>query len=359
MVSNPRPMIALFHKQAKRSESSDDNLEKAQHGYNEDGRQKTHDIEAQHTSKPDTLTRSVMPKWLLLCLWLSLNLVLTFLNKAVLVQANFPWLLTGIHTSSTTIGCIAWGSLRTAKLTRLKMHGNLVMVAFSILFTFNIAISNVSLGMVSVALHQVLRSLCPLATMGIEACLGRRHSTRTYASILPLILGVALATAGDYFCNLAGFFMTSLGVLLAAVKTVTTNRILTGSLSLRPMEVLLRMSSLATIQCFACAYLNGEIARVYSFYQERGLPSSLMFSLFGNGAIAFMLNMVSMQANKQAGALTMTVCGNIKQSTTILLGILVFHIPTGPLNSIGICLTIFGAAWYSKVERHAKQSSAG
>ncbi len=230
------------------------------------------------------------------------------------------------------------------------------MIAFSTLFTINIVTSNVSLAMVSVPLHQVSRSTCPIAAMLIESTLGRRYTMSTWCSILPLIVGVALTTAGDYRCSLAGLCMTIFGVFLAALKTVVTNRVMTGSLTLRAMDVLLRMSPLATLQCLLCAYFNGELRTAYQVYVvERHTVWTWAFVLLGNGIIAFLLNVVSLQANNLAGALTMTVAGNIKQTLTIMLGIVVFHVPTGLLNVTGIVVTVAGAGWYSKLELKNKR----
>lgn len=124
------------------------------------------------------------------------------------------------------------------KLTSLGTRENLILVAFSFLFTINIAVSNVSLAMVSVPFHQIMRSTCPVVTILIYRFVyGRTYSTQTYLTMIPLIFGVGLSTAGDYYFTLIGFSMTLLGVVLASVKTVATNRLMTGSLKLSALEV--------------------------------------------------------------------------------------------------------------------------
>lgn len=40
----------------------------------------------------------------------------------------------------------------------------------------------------------------------------------TYLSIVPVMLGVGLATFGDYYFTALGFTLTLIGVVLAAVK---------------------------------------------------------------------------------------------------------------------------------------------
>lgn len=54
-------------------------------------------------------------------------------------------MLTGIHAACGTIGCLFFYQRGTFTLTRLSDKENLTLLAFSTLYTINIAISNVSL----------------------------------------------------------------------------------------------------------------------------------------------------------------------------------------------------------------------
>ncbi|KAG9654027.1 TPT-domain-containing protein, partial [Aureobasidium melanogenum] len=219
-----------------------------------------------------------------------------------------------------------------------------------------IAISNVSLEMVSVPFHQIARSTCPVATILIYRWFyGRSYAKATYLALIPIVLGVGLSTYGDYYFSLMGASLTFLGVFLAAIKTVATNRLLTGSLKLPALELLLRMSPLAAVQSLVYAYCTGEVANFGKFASEGGLTSSVILALLGNGILAFMLNVTSFQTNKLAGALTLSVCGNLKQCLTILLGIVLFNVRVGPENGAGMLVTLLGAAWYSKVELSVKK----
>jgi len=268
----------------------------------------------------------------------------------------------------------------------LTTHNNLVLVAFSFLFTFNIAISNVSLydffppspshtsesttnhtysAHVSIPFHQILRSLCPLFTLLLSRLLLRRtYPLTTYLSLLPLTLGVALATYGDYTFTTLGFALTLLGVIFASLKTVLTNALMTGSLRLPALELLLRMSPLAAVQSLAMAWATGEMGAFgthLNLLSSSSLPlassyprGSLFLSLLGNGILAFLLNISSFATNRAAGALTLTVAGNLKQCATVSLGIVLFNVQVGAVNGIGMAVTLAGAAWYSKVELDTK-----
>jgi hypothetical protein len=117
------------------------------------------------------------------------------------------------------MGTLAMMQLGYFKLSHLGRRENLALVAFSVLFTANIAVSNLSLAMVSVPFYQTMRMLCPLFTIVIyRTWYGRTYSTMTYLSLLPLVIGAAMTTAGEMSFSDAGFLLTIFGVVLAAVK---------------------------------------------------------------------------------------------------------------------------------------------
>ena len=136
---------------------------------------------------------------------------------------------------------------------------------------------------------------------------------------------------------------------------------MTGSLALPSMELLFRMSPLAAIQSFLFATLSGELPIFAQSMLDRTHDLSFLATgvtialLCGNGFLAFVLNVSSFQTNKIAGALTVTVAGNLKQACTLALGIIVFgDFTLNPLNGVGIILVLAGCAFFSKAELDSK-----
>jgi drug/metabolite transporter (DMT)-like permease len=164
---------------------------------------------------------------------------------------------------------------------------------------------------------------------------------------------VALATAGDYYFTTLGFLLTLLGTLLAAIKTILTNRIQRNfSTPLHPLDLLLRMSPLACIQSIIYASLVGEPAKFITLIDTMSFSDrlTLLIKLGVNGALAFGLNYISFAANKKTSPLTMTVAANLKQCLSIILGVWVFRLQVGWMNALGIIIALGGGAWYAKVE---------
>ena len=166
-------------------------------------------------------------------------------------------------------------------------------------------------------------------------------------------MGVAMATAGDYYFTIFGLGLTFLGTLLAALKTIYTNRIQKSlSSPLHPLDLLLRMSPLASIQSLVYAFILGETHQLIAFLSTLSFRSrtELLVKLAINGTLAFGLNYISFTANKKTSPLTMTVAGNLKHCLSIILGVWIFRLQVGWMNGVGIFIALVGGAWYAKVE---------
>jgi fructose-specific phosphotransferase system IIC component len=64
-----------------------------------------------------------------------------------------------------------------------------------------------------------MRTTVPIFTIMIyRIWFSRSYSTSTYQSLVPIIVGAGLTTINEYRFTDAGFLITLLGVILAAVK---------------------------------------------------------------------------------------------------------------------------------------------
>src|SRR5204863_8756315 len=96
--------------------------------------------------------RAVNPPWrspnsfIWLLAYFGFNLALTIYNKVVLAgNFPFPYTLTAVHCFSGAVGsslCLERGIFNQARLTKRE---NVIVILFSMLYTINIIVSNVSL----------------------------------------------------------------------------------------------------------------------------------------------------------------------------------------------------------------------
>jgi hypothetical protein len=193
--------------------------------------------------------------------------------------------------------------------------------------------------------HQIVRAATPFFTTLFSWYLFNVRFTRSQISSIGIVvIGVGLSTYGDYHFTTWGFALTLVGTVLAALKTIMTHIIQTAPfaaqpneeqpktyciyipigpvticsallsqfrrhrLKLHPLDLLTHLSRLALVQCIAYAYFFGEISLIL----ERSSYSGVLWQIIlisGNGIVACALNIVSFEANRRSGALSMGVAG--------------------------------------------------
>ena len=184
----------------------------------------------------------------------------------------------------------------------------LILQGFALLYATNIAVSNASLGLVSIPVscsvklragrrcelthplpfqfHQVLRSICPLFTIVLSRLILHKSASFTkLLALLPVVVGAILACFGDLSFTPLGFALTLLGTILAAFKTVITNYLQAGAAppsaeaaaatpawkrrapaftKYSSMELLAAVSPAACVYCLIFSLLSGECAPALS-----------------------------------------------------------------------------------------------
>lgn len=295
--------------------------------------------------------------------WFMNNLGVTLLNKWAFAKVDFPYpyFLSAVHMFCNATGAFCYLALDSEERSKMKSLGSRgfrTIVAFSIIFSANIAIGNASLRHVTVNFNQVLRSLVPAVVMVASSIfLKKAYSNAQKVALLPVVGGIMLACAGEMHYTYVGFAMTWLCVLLAATKVVASNVVLTGPLKLQPMDLLTKLCPLATAELIALSFLAGEVSSIQESWADISASNAAPVVLL-SGVLSFSLNITSFYANKVTSPLTLSVAANAKQATLIGLATVIFGTPINALNGLGIIMVLTGSAWYSHVGYLESQAAA-
>lgn len=253
-----------------------------------------------------------------------------------------------------------------------------VMILYSLLFSMNIAIGNVSLQYVSINFNQVMRSLVPIialfCTYLMHYCLYQRQSQhsdekpKNYAPIISfqrqmavylVVFGVIVSTIGDRMSfTIVGLIYTLLCVVLAALKVVVSSELLTTTrypqFKMHPLRLLHRMAPLAFVQCLGMSIITGEFQIIRQRWYIDLDPFTTgnivpIVVLIISGILAFSLNICALQAYKVTSPITCCITAAVKQVLMVWIGTAMFHTTITPLNGCGIVIVLFSSTYYSYI----------
>jgi hypothetical protein len=178
-------------------------------------------------------------------------------------------------------------------------------------------------------------------TIAINVLFYNEHaSEQVVLRILPIVMGVVLTTAGDYNFSLYGTIICLLATGISCFKGIQTHKL---QKEYDTMDLLFYNSAFAGVICLLMSVFTQEFSTIYP-----QLDYKILILLLGNGILAYIVNITSFISNRITSPLTMSISGNIKLVTTILVSSLLFKSSSiGIMNGIGIGQTFFGGIGYS------------
>lgn len=282
-----------------------------------------------------------------------LNLLVTITNKIILDQTSSGYLLTAWHAFSTLIFTTVIQRIQSWPRLHLSLGQHITLALFSSFYTLNIIISNLSLGLVSIPLHQVIRSSGPAITILLTLVLLCKplssYTLQTYLSLIPSILGIVITTMGSqYSASTVGIMLTMAGAVFAALKTILTNLLQTSAyrVSGSAADLVQLLTPYACLQALWFSFSTHEAKK----FMQIDLSVTIMCLIALNGLSAALLNIFSFEANKQCGPVSMAVAANLKQIAILVIEALQRRSIDSRLV-VGTVMTVVGGMWYAISQR--------
>ncbi|PKA62861.1 putative sugar phosphate/phosphate translocator [Apostasia shenzhenica] len=304
--------------------------------------------------------------------WYASNIGVLLLNKYLLSNYGFkyPIFLTMCHMSACALlsyVAIAW--MRVVPMQAVRSRVQFFKIsALSLVFCGSVVSGNVSLRYLPVSFNQAVGATTPFFTAVFAYIMTvRRESWITYATLIPVVTGVIIASGvspiefffyyfvqGEPSFHLFGFIMCVGATAARAFKTVLQGLLLSSEgEKLNSMNLLLYMAPIAVLFLLPATIIMEENVVGITISLAREDIKIIWYLLF-NSALAYFVNLTNFLVTKHTSALTLQVLGNAKGAVAVVVSILIFKNPVSVTGMLGYTLTVFGVVLYSEAKKRYK-----
>ncbi|KAI1415203.1 TPT-domain-containing protein [Hypoxylon sp. FL1857] len=277
------------------------------------------------------------------------NLTILF-NKWLIDDAGFryPVILTWWHMTFATLATQVLA--RTTSILdgrhTVKMTPQLYMktvVPIGLLYSGSMVSSTLVYLYLSVPFIQMLKAAAPVVTLLVGWFWGVEHPTRkTFCQIMLIVVGVAMASAGEIHFSWPGFIYQVAGILFESVRVIMIQSLVSSKgLKMDPLVSLYYYAPVCAISNFVLSLVSGWSSVEWTHAAEVGFWMLLL-----NAIVAFLLNVSSVLLIGKTSGLVLVLTGVLKNILLVITAVAIWGTPIAFIQLIGYSWALIGLILY-------------
>mmetsp|Transcript_8880 Transcript_8880/g.18410 ORF Transcript_8880/g.18410 Transcript_8880/m.18410 type:complete len:334 (-) Transcript_8880:594-1595(-) len=288
-------------------------------------------------------------------LWYVVNIGILLLNKIVINDHfRYPVALTLLHQAFCYLCadfCIKAGVAPLQNLNSRKQLFHVILLSQT--FGFSIVTGIWCLQYIPVSFDQAIGSTTPAFTALIALVfIGRSERPLTYLTLVPVVVGIAIASFGEPSFHLIGFLLSVASTGARSLKSVLQQVLLSESgVKLDGLNALRLMCPWAVAALLPLSYIIEGSAPWRTILDTENSAAWLPY-LALNTVMAFLVNLLNLLVTKQTSALTIQVFGNAKGVVAAMVSVYVFQNEVTARGCFGYLVCVTGTALYSWAKSH-------
>ncbi|VDO36376.1 unnamed protein product [Onchocerca flexuosa] len=292
--------------------------------------------------------------------WYFVSSASSIVNKITL--QNYPYPMT---VALVSLCFVELCSVPVLRLWRIKQPS--ISVHYLIYYIIPISLGKVvavvcayvSVWKISVSYVQTVKATMPLFAVFSARIILKEHQTKpVYLSLIPIIIGVAIATFTELSFDLGGLFSALLSTGIYSVLNVFVKKVLQGT-DIHPLYLLSLNSRIAAILLFPVWCCRDGLLLWRGVESAKNQPSphepNFVIFLMLSGILSFLQNLCAFILIHRLSALSYAVANATKRITVISVSLLTLHNPVTPANVFGMFLSIFGVFLYNRAKQFEKE----
>ncbi|KAL1642269.1 hypothetical protein SLS58_005609 [Diplodia intermedia] len=293
---------------------------------------------------------AAIPVWIFAVFWIAASGGVILFNKWILhtLKFSFPIFLTTWHLTFATIvtQCLARYTNLLDSRHKVPMTREVYMRAIMPIAVFNslsLICGNVAYLYLSVSFIQMLKATNAVITLLVTWALGQAQPniTKLYQVVF-IVIGVFIASVGEIKFDMLGFLIQMGGVCFEATRLVLVQRVLSAPE--------FKMDPLVSLYYYAPATVvtNFLPTLIFEYPKLTGadIASVGIFTLICNASVAFLLNFAVVLFIKRTSAVTLTLCGVLKDILLVVASVLIFWDPVTMTQVFGYGIALAGLMYY-------------
>lgn len=288
-------------------------------------------------------------------LWYLFNIAYNIYNKQALNVLAFPWTIATIQMGA---GCLYFAPmwlLGIRKAPKLNVSELKTLFPIALCHTGVHVGAVIALGAGAVSFAHIVKASEPVVTCGLNALLlGQILPLPVYATLLPIIGGVAIASMKELSFTMLALASAMLSNVSSAARGVLSKKTMTGKKIGENLDaqnlyaVLTAMSTLILIPLMF-AMEGTQFFKAFGDVVAKGdfTRKSLSTLLALSGASYYAYNEVAFLALGKVNPVTHAVGNTIKRVVIIVASVIAFKTPMSKGSIIGSSIAIAGTLMYS------------
>ena len=291
--------------------------------------------------------------------WYLSNIGVILLNKYLLSVWEFscPIFLTMCHVIMCALMTMTVRVTGVVPKQTIKCRSHAFKISIlALVFVASVVAGNISLRFIPVSFNQAIGATTPLFTALLSHFMLRhKESTYTYFTLVPIVLGVVIASRVELLFHPVGFVACLLATFARALKSVLQGLLLTNAKEkLDSLNLLMYMSPVALIVLFV--FTNIMEPEAFGIFNQKCAESPAFFStLVLNCIFAVCANLTNFLVTKCTSPLTLQVLGNAKGLVAVVVSIILFRNPVSRMGMMGYGITCAGVMAYAEARKRGRE----
>lgn len=296
-------------------------------------------------------------------LWYFLNIGFNLTNKSIFGFFPYPWTVSSVHVVIGSIYCALTYFLgfKKASFGRPISKEEFKTIAFpASMHGLGHIAANISFAAVAISLTHTVKTLEPVFNVAMsKIALGSSTSLPVTMSLLPIMMGVAAASAAEVSFNWTGFISAMLSNLTFSFRAVYSKKAMQTIKNLDSTAIYAYTTLISMLICVPLALIfegptliagsQAAIAKVgaYKFYS----------SLVSVGLLYHLYNQFAFNTLQRVNPVSHGVCNVVKRIAIIGSSVVFFGNTLTLQTKMGTAVALAGTALYTELvsrEKHKK-----